>query len=49
MNTILFDMDGTLFDTEKHYQWAWRKAIADAGYELDASEVLKITKPWCPV
>lgn len=42
MNTILFDMDGTLFDTEKHYQWAWRKAIADAGYELDASEVLKL-------
>lgn len=48
MNTILFDMDRTLFDTEKHYQWAWRKAIADAGYELDASEVLKLRSLGAP-
>ena len=48
MNTILCDMDGTLFDTEKHYQWAWRKAIADAGYELDASEVLKLRSLGAP-
>lgn len=48
MNTILFDMDGTLFDTEKHYQWAWRKAIADAGYELDPSEVLKLRSLGAP-
>ena len=48
MNTILFDMDGTLFDTEKYYQWAWRKAIADAGYELDASEVLKLRSLGAP-
>lgn len=48
MNTILFDMDGTLFDTEKHYQWAWRKAIADAGYELDASEVMKLRSLGAP-
>ena len=48
MNTILFDMDGTLFDTEKHYQWAWRKAIADAGYELDASEGLKLRSLGAP-
>ena len=48
MNTMLFDMDGTLFDTEKHYQWAWRKAIADAGYELDASEVLKLRSLGAP-
>ena len=44
----MFDMDGTLFDTEKHYQWAWRKAIADAGYELDASEVLKLRSLGAP-
>ena len=48
MTTFLFDMDGTLFDTEKHYQWAWRKAIADAGYELDASEVLKLRSLGAP-
>ena len=48
MNMMLFDMDGTLFDTEKHYQWAWREAIADAGYELDASEVLKLRSLGAP-
>mgnify|MGYP000003607235 CR=1 FL=1 len=42
MNTILFDMDGTLLDTEKYYQKAWKQAISDAGYELDATEVLKL-------
>lgn len=42
MNTILFDMDGTLLDTEKYYQKAWKQAISDAGYELDESEVLKL-------
>ena len=23
---IIFDMDGTLFDTEKYYNCAWKKA-----------------------
>ena len=48
IKVIASDMDGTLFDTEKHYQWAWRKAIADAGYELDASEVLKLRSLGAP-
>ena len=42
MNTFLFDMDGTLFDTEKYYNRAWKQAISDAGYELPDEEVLKL-------
>ena len=42
MNTFLFDMDGTLFDTEKYYNRAWKQAISDAGYELPEEEVLKL-------
>ena len=42
MNTFLFDMDGTLFDTEKYYTRAWKLAIFDAGYELSDEDVLKL-------
>ena len=42
MTTFLFDMDGTLFDTEKYYNCAWKKAISDSGYELPEEEVLKL-------
>mgnify|MGYP000220058560 CR=1 FL=1 len=35
-------MDGTLFDTEKYYNRAWKKAISDSGYELPEEEVLKL-------
>ena len=40
MTTFLFDMDGTLFDTEKYYNRAWKQAISDSGYELPEEEVL---------
>ena len=42
MTTFLFDMDGTLFDTEKYYNRAWKQAISDSGYELPEEEVLKL-------
>lgn len=42
MSTILFDMDGTLLDTEKWYQKAWRQAAADCGYELSAEDALTL-------
>ena len=50
MTTFLFDMDGTLFDTEKYYNCAWKKAISDSGYELPEEEVLKLRslgRPFC--
>lgn len=49
MNTILFDMDGTLLDTEKWYQKAWRQAAADLGYDLtkeDALTLRSLGKPY---
>lgn len=42
MTTFLFDMDGTLLDTEKYYQKTWKQAISDAGYHLDDEEALKL-------
>lgn len=42
MNTILFDMDGTLLDTEKYYQKAWRMAARDCGYELSVENALTL-------
>lgn len=31
---VLFDMDGTLLDTERLYQLCWQRVAADRGYEL---------------
>lgn len=33
-NAVIFDMDGTLIDTERHYIDAWRVAAADQGFDL---------------
>lgn len=35
IKAIVFDMDGTLFDTEKIYFLAYRKALVDQGLSLD--------------
>ncbi len=40
MQVILFDMDGTLLDTERWYQHAWREAFADCGYQISEEEAL---------
>ena len=32
IKAVIFDMDGTLFDTEKVYQWAWREAGRRIGF-----------------
>ena len=37
---VLFDMDGTLTDTEKYYQKAWPESLAHFGYEMSAEKPL---------
>ena len=33
IKAVVFDMDGTLFDTEKVYRWAWREAAKRMNFE----------------
>ncbi len=40
MDTIIFDMDGTLIDTEGYYNRCWVRAIREAGYEITPNEAL---------
>lgn len=40
MKAVIFDLDGTLTDTEKFYQIAWPKALSHFGYEME---------PWMPL
>ena len=34
---VIFDMDGVLIDTEKHYNAAWCQAATEAGFPLPES------------
>jgi DNA helicase-2/ATP-dependent DNA helicase PcrA len=34
IDTIIFDMDGTLIDTEKYYRIFWPKALKIFGYSM---------------
>ena len=40
IKAVLFDMDGTLTDTEKFYQDAWPKSLAHFGYEMSSEKPL---------
>lgn len=42
VKTILFDMDGTLIDTEKYYRVCWPKAAADCGYTMTDEQALNL-------
>lgn len=53
MNTkaVLFDMDGTLIDTEKYYRIFWPKAMAEFGYTMTDEQVLSMRslgRPFAP-
>ena len=41
-NTIIFDMDGTLLDTEKYYRKYWRIASEETGYPMTDEMVLSL-------
>ena len=40
-NAVIFDVDGTLLDTEKLYMEAWRLAGAAAGYVVTHDVLLR--------
>ena len=40
IQAVLFDLDGTITDTEKYYQIAWPKAVEHFGYRME---------PWMPL
>lgn len=48
---VLFDMDGTLIDTEKYYRIFWPKAMAEFGYHMTEEQVLSMRslgRPFAP-
>ena len=42
IKAVLFDMDGTLVDSEKHYVLGTKKWLEDKGFEISEDELCKI-------
>ena len=42
IQTVIFDMDGTLIDTEKYYRIFWPKALAAFGYTMTDEQALSM-------
>ncbi|MCH5342380.1 MAG: HAD family phosphatase [Acetatifactor sp.] len=40
IQAVIFDMDGTLIDTEKYYRRCWPKALAAFGYHMTDEQAL---------
>ena len=38
--TVIFDMDGTILDTEKYYQKYWIMAAEELGYKITKEQYL---------
>ena len=48
---VIFDMDGTLIDTEKYYRMFWRKALEEFGYDVTEEQILSLRslgRPYAP-
>lgn len=48
---VLFDMDGTLIDTERYFRIYWPKAMAEFGYEMSDEQALQMRslgRPFAP-
>ena len=43
LKAVIFDVDGTLLDTERIYMKAWKEAAAELGYEI-TDELLRKTR-----
>ncbi len=51
IDTYLFDMDGTLIDTEKYYRIFWPKALAEFGFQMTDEQALSMRslgRPFAP-
>ena len=40
VKAVIFDMDGTLIDTEKYYRIFWPMALKQFGYEMTDEQAL---------
>ena len=51
IQAVLFDMDGTLIDTEKYYRIFWPKALEAYGYTMTDEQALtmrSLGRPFAP-
>lgn len=52
IKAVIFDLDGTLIDTEKYYMKAWPEAMANFGYTMtyeDALTLRSLGRPFAPM
>jgi DNA helicase-2/ATP-dependent DNA helicase PcrA len=51
IKVVIFDLDGTLIDTEKYYRVCWPKAMAHFGYKMTDEQALSLRslgQPFAP-